>query len=139
MRKGKNSSDRSLYQALVGTRGPSGLDAAAGAEGFDAAAMSDAGQRSLDGNGGGWCCDTDIVRDLRMGDGDVGVLERNDVKVGVADRWAVEGKPGVEIRVGAIDAERVGDVGATDAERVGATDVERLWPKRERGEAMLGI
>jgi hypothetical protein len=41
--------------------------------------------------------------------------------------------------VGAIDAERVGDVGATDAERVGVTDVERLWPKRERGEAMLGM
>ena len=45
----------------------------------------------------------------------------------------------MEIRVGAIDAERVGDVGATDAERAGATDVERLWLKRVRGEAMLGI
>jgi hypothetical protein len=43
--------------------------------------------------------------------------------------------------MGALDAERVGDVGATDAERigVGVTDVERLWPMRERGEAMLRI
>ena len=85
MPKGKKSSDRSMYQALVGTRGPSGLDAAPGAEGFDAAAMSDAGHRSVDGNGG-CCCDIDIVRDLRMGDGDAGVLERKDVKPGVADR-----------------------------------------------------
>jgi hypothetical protein len=74
-----------MNQALVGTRGPSGLDEAVGAEGFDAAAMRDAGHRSLDGNGGG-CCDTDMVRDLRMGDGDTGVVERNDVKPGVADR-----------------------------------------------------
>jgi hypothetical protein len=136
--KGENSSDRSIYQALVGTRGPNGLEVAVGAEGFDAAAMRDAGHRSLDGNGG-CCCDIDIVRDLRMGDGDAGVVERYDVKPGVADRWEVEGKPGVEIRGGAIDAERVGDMGATDAERVGFTDVERLWPKRERGEAMLEI
>jgi len=85
--KEEKSSDRSLYQALVGTRGPSGLDVAVGAEGFDAAAMRDAGHRSLDGNGGGCCCDTDIVRDLRMGDGDAGVVERNDVPgPGVADR-----------------------------------------------------
>ncbi len=75
-----------MYQALVGTRGPSGLDAAAWAEGFNAAAVSDGGQRSVDGNGGGCCCDIDIVRDLRMGDGDAGVLERNDGKAGVADR-----------------------------------------------------
>lgn len=86
VRKGENSSDRSMYQALVGTRGPRGLDAAAGAEGFDAAARSDGGHRSLDGSGGGGCCDIDIVRDLRVGDGDAGVLERYDVKPGVADR-----------------------------------------------------
>lgn len=43
------------------------------------------------------------------------------------------------MRVGATDAERVGDVGATDAERVRVPDVERVWPKRESGEAMLGI
>ncbi len=50
----------------------------------------------------------------------------------------MKGKAGVEIRGGAIDAERVGDVGAVDAER-GTPDIERVWPKRERGEAMLGI
>ena len=39
-----------------------------------------------DGNGG-WCCDIDIVRNLRtMGYGDAGVLERKDVKLGVTDR-----------------------------------------------------
>jgi hypothetical protein len=59
---------------LVGTRGPAGRGAAAGAEGFAAtAAASAAGHR---GKGGGCCCDTDTVRDLRMGDGDTGVLER---------------------------------------------------------------
>jgi len=62
---------------LVGTRGPAGRGAVAGAEGFAAtAAVSAAGHRSLRGKGGGWCCDIDIVRDLRMGDGDAGVLER---------------------------------------------------------------
>ena len=60
---------------------------AVGAEGFDASAMRDTGQRSLDGNGGGCCCDIDIMRDLRMGDGDAGVVERYvDVGPGVADR-----------------------------------------------------
>ena len=84
---------------------------AEGAEGFVAAA-----HRSLEGRGGGFC-DIDIVRDLRIGDGDAGVVERNDGGVGVADRWAAEGKPGVPIRVGAVDAARVGVAGATDAER----------------------
>jgi len=50
--------------------------------------------------------------------------------------------PGVEIRPGTVDAERDGEVGATDAERVGgvgATDAERLRPRRESGEAILGM
>jgi hypothetical protein len=50
--------------------------------------------------------------------------------------------PGVEIRAGTVDAERDGEVGATDAERVcavGATDAERVSPRRESGEAILGM
>jgi hypothetical protein len=70
--------------ALVGTRGPSGRWVAARAEGFEAA--RDAGHWSLGGKGGGCCCDVDIVRDLRIGDGDAGVLERYDGTPGVADR-----------------------------------------------------
>jgi len=72
------------HHALVGTRGPSGRGAAAGAEGLLSAAVSAAGHRSMEGKGGG--CDIDIVRDLRTGDGDVGVLERYDGTAGVADR-----------------------------------------------------
>jgi hypothetical protein len=71
------------HHALVGTRGPSGREAAAGAEGL-IAAVSAAGHRSMEGKGGGCCCDIDIVRDLRTGDGDAGVLERYGT--GVADR-----------------------------------------------------
>ena len=48
--------------------------------------------------------------------------------------------PGVEIRAGTLDPERDGEVGATDAERaVGATDAERVSPRRDNGEAILGI
>lgn len=65
-------------------RGPSGRGAAGGAEGLLIEAVSAAGHRSLGGKGG--CCDIDIVRDLRMGEGDAGVLERNDGTAGVADR-----------------------------------------------------
>jgi hypothetical protein len=125
------------HHALVGTRGPSGRWAADGAEGLPSAAVSAAGHRSMEGKGG-CCCDIDIVRDLRTGDGDTGVLER---KEGVADREAEE-MPGVEIRPGTVDADRDGEVGATDAERVGgvwATDDERLSPRRESGEAILGM
>ena len=60
---------------------------AVGAEGFEA--MRAGGHWSLGGKGGGWggcCCDIDIVRDLRIGDGDAGVLERYDGTAGVADR-----------------------------------------------------
>ena len=49
----------------------------------------------------------------------------------------MEGKPGVAIRVGAVDAARVGVAGATDAERPwaeGATDAEREIPRRDNGE-----
>jgi hypothetical protein len=67
-------------------RGPSGRGAAAGAEGLAIAAARAAGHRSLGGKGGGCCCDIDIVRDLRMGDGDAGVLERYVGTAGVADR-----------------------------------------------------
>lgn len=73
------------HHALVGTRGPSGRGAAAGAEGLTAAASA-GGHWSVGGNGGGCCCDIDIVRDLRIGDGDAGVLERYDGTAGVADR-----------------------------------------------------
>jgi hypothetical protein len=73
------------HHALVGTRGPSGRGAAAGAEGLLIAAVSAAGHRSMEGKGG-CCCDIDIVRDLRTGDGDAGVLERYDGTPGVADR-----------------------------------------------------
>jgi hypothetical protein len=69
------------HHALVGTGGPSGHGAAAGAEDSVIAAVSAAGHRSMEGQGG-CCCDIDIVRDLRTGDGDTGVLER----AGVADR-----------------------------------------------------
>jgi hypothetical protein len=73
MRKGDRQEKRLFrsikHHALVG-RGPNGRGAAAGAEGF---AASVAGHG---GNGGGCCCDIDIVRDLRIGDGDAGVLER---------------------------------------------------------------
>jgi hypothetical protein len=48
-------------------------------------AVSAAGHRSVEGKGGHCCCDFDIVRDLRTGDSDTGVLERND-SAGVADR-----------------------------------------------------
>lgn len=68
------------HHALVGTRGPTGRGAAGGAEGL-VIEPSPAGQG---GKGGG--CDIDIVRDLRTGDGDAGVLERNDGTAGVADR-----------------------------------------------------
>jgi hypothetical protein len=44
-------------------RGPSGRGVDAGAEGL-IAAVSAAGQ-SMEGKGGGCCCDIDIVRDLR--------------------------------------------------------------------------
>jgi hypothetical protein len=73
------------HQALVGTRGPSGRGAAAGAEGFPIAAVSAAGHRSMEGKGG-CCCDIDMVLDLR-GDGDAGVVERYVGTAGVADRW----------------------------------------------------
>jgi len=89
----------------VGTRGPSGRGAAVGAEGFATAAARAAGHRSVGGKGGGCCWDTDIVRDLRIGDGDAGVVERYDGTAGVADRWAEE-TPGVEIRGGTLDDER---------------------------------
>jgi hypothetical protein len=121
----------------VGTRGPCGRVAAVGAEGFGVAAVSAAGHWSLGGKGGR--CDIDIVRVLRIGDGDTGVLERNDGTAGVADRW-VDEAAGVEIRGGTLDAERERDVGATDAERigpVGATDPERLC-RRASGETILG-
>jgi hypothetical protein len=72
------------HHALVGTRGPSGRGAAGRAEGLLIEAVSAAGHRSLGGKGGG--CDIDIVRDLRTGDGDEGVLERNNGTAGVADR-----------------------------------------------------
>jgi hypothetical protein len=86
MAEGKKRQGERLFRsikhhALVGTRGPSGRGAAGGAEGLLIEAVSAAGHRSLGGKGGG--CDIDIVRDLRIGDGDTGVLERND---GVADR-----------------------------------------------------
>lgn len=120
-------------------RGPSGRGAAGGAEGFATAAARAAGHRSVGGKGG--CCwDIDIVRDLRIGDGDAGVVERYNGTAGVADRW-VEETPGVDIRGGTLDDEREWDVGAVDAERigVGATDAERVRPRRERGEAILVI
>lgn len=63
------------HHALVGTRGPTGRGAAAGAEGLLSAAVSAAGQRSMEGKGG-CCCEIDIVRDFRTGDGEAGVLER---------------------------------------------------------------
>jgi hypothetical protein len=72
-----------MNHALVGTRGPSGREVAEWAEGFARAAVSDGGHRSLGGSGG--CCDIDIVRDLRIGDGDAGVVGRYD-GTGVADR-----------------------------------------------------
>jgi len=83
-RQGKRMFRSIKNHALVGTRGPSGRGAAGGAEGLLIEAVSAAGHRSLGGKGGG-CCDIDIVRDLR-GDGDTGVLERNDDTAGVADR-----------------------------------------------------
>jgi hypothetical protein len=66
------------HHALVGTRGLSGRGAHAGAEGL-IAAVSAAGQ-SMEGKGGGCCCDIDIVRDLRM-------VERMSQK-GEKARWA---------------------------------------------------
>jgi len=81
----KNVLFRSIkHHTLVGTRGPCGRAAAVGAEGFGVAAVSAAGHWSLGGKGGR--CDIDIVRVLRIGDGDTGVLERNDGTAGVADR-----------------------------------------------------
>jgi hypothetical protein len=56
-------------------RGPSGCGAAAGAEDLIAAGSA-AGHLSMEGKEGGCCCDIDIVRDLRTGDGDAGLLER---------------------------------------------------------------
>jgi hypothetical protein len=49
------------------------------------AAVSATGHRSMEGKGG-CCCDIDIVRDLRTGDGDAEVLERNDGTAGIADQ-----------------------------------------------------
>jgi hypothetical protein len=72
------------HHPLVRTRGPRGRGAAGGAEGLLIEAVSAAGHRSLGGRGGG--CDIDIVRDLRTGDGDAGVVERYDGTAGVADR-----------------------------------------------------
>jgi hypothetical protein len=83
-RQGKRMFRSIRNHALVGTRGPSGRGAAGGAEGLPIEAVSAAGHRSLGGKGGG--CDIDIVRDLRTGDGDTGVLERFDCTAGVADR-----------------------------------------------------
>jgi hypothetical protein len=83
--KGKRMFRSIKNHALVGTRGPSGRGAAGGAEGLLLIeAVSAAGHRSLGGKGGG--CDIDIVRDFRTGDGDAGVVERNDGTAGVADR-----------------------------------------------------
>src|SRR5258708_34503248 len=76
------------HHALVGTRGPSGRGAAGWAEGLLIEAVSAAGHRSLGGKGGG--CDIDAVRDLRTGDGDAGVLRRNDGQAGGASRWVEE-------------------------------------------------
>jgi len=79
---GQKESSRSIkYHALI--RGPAGREAE-GVEGFITAAVRDGCHRSLEGKGG--CCDIDMVRDLRIGDGDAGVVERNDGKPGVADR-----------------------------------------------------
>lgn len=80
-RQGKRKFRSIKDHALM--RGPSGR-MAVGAEGFEA--MRAAGHWSLGGKGGGCCCDIDIVRDLRIGDGDAGVLERYDGTAGVADR-----------------------------------------------------
>jgi hypothetical protein len=51
------------HHALVGTQGPSGRGADAGVKGLIAAVS--AACQSMEGKGGGCCCDIDIVRDLQ--------------------------------------------------------------------------
>lgn len=72
------------HHAQVEMRGPSGRGAVGGAEGLLIEAVNAASHRSLGGKEGG--CDIDIVQDLRTGDGDAGIMERNDGMAGVAYR-----------------------------------------------------